>query len=152
MYLIEYGLSSASEISKKMGIPKSSVNFIADNLWEKGIVKKSFRAKTGYYEADIDLLEKSILTELSEKQEALKEILPTLREKNKNTISRPKITFIDGIEGCKLAYAQLLKVKGEFLEFGAHADLENAFGSSFMDDFIAKRVEQKIFCDSVGTT
>jgi sugar-specific transcriptional regulator TrmB len=151
MYLVEYGISPASEISRKINIPKSSVNFIADNLWERGIVKKSFQSKTGYYEADINLLEESVLTELSEKQTVLQEILPTLREKNKNTISRPKITFIDGIEGCKHAYLELLKIKNEFLEFGAHKDLQNAFGVKFMDDFISQRVKKKIFCDSIGT-
>ena len=35
LYLIEYGTSGASEIAKHLRIPKSTVNFIAENLWKR---------------------------------------------------------------------------------------------------------------------
>ena len=151
VYLIEYGISPASEISKYISIPKSTVNFLADNLWKKWILTKSFRWKTWYYEADIKNLKEYILDDVQGKQQALEYILPTLQEKNKNTISKPKIFFLDGLESCKKAYLELLKVEKVFLEFGAHSDLENAFGKEFMEKFITSRVKKWIFCDAIGS-
>lgn len=151
VYLVEYGISPASEIWKQTSIPKSTVNFIADNLWKKWVLRKTFRLNTGYYEADIDMLEKNILWEVREKQSVLTEILPELKEKNKNTLSKPKILFFDGKENCKQAYRDILKTKNMFFEFGAHADLEEAFGKGFMNDFIQTRVKKNIFCDSIGS-
>jgi sugar-specific transcriptional regulator TrmB len=35
MYLVEYGISAASEVARHIAIPKSTVNFLADSLWKK---------------------------------------------------------------------------------------------------------------------
>lgn len=35
LYLIEYGISGASEIAKHLGFPKSTVNFLAESLWKR---------------------------------------------------------------------------------------------------------------------
>gem|GEM_PF-3798161 len=35
IYLVEYGISAASEIAKSISIPKSTVNFLADTLWQQ---------------------------------------------------------------------------------------------------------------------
>lgn len=151
IYLIEYWISPASEIWNKVSIPKSTVNFIADNLWKKWVLKKSFRWITWFFEVDLISFEKNILEDIIEKQSILKEILPILREKNKNIISKPKITFIDWVENCKKQYLEILKIKWTFYEFWAHEDLENAFWKKFMQDFINIRIEKNIFCDSIWT-
>ena len=149
MYLVEYGTSPASEISKFIKMPKSTVNFLADGLWRKGILKKSFRWNTGYFEANIEELKKLINNEIKEKENILNKIMPILLEKNKNAFSRPKIEFIDWLENCKKAYLKLLDIKWKFYEFWDHCDLLNAFWEAFMNDFIKTRVLKWIFCDSV---
>lgn len=88
---------------------------------------------------------------MEEKKHFLEQTLPELREKNRNTRSAPKILFIEGRENCKKAYLEILKTKDVFYEFGAHADLAEAFGETFMDNFIQERVKKNIFCDSIGT-
>ena len=94
LYLIEYGVSPASEISKRVGIPKSTVNFIADNLWERWMIKKSFQGKTGYYEADINMLEYNIYSEAEKKKKILWEILPLLQEKKfRNYVETKNVFF-----------------------------------------------------------
>jgi DNA-binding IclR family transcriptional regulator len=95
LYLVEYGISGASEIAKHLGYPKSTVNFLADTLWNGGYLSKSIRSNTHYYEADIALLESLIERDRSEKADFLSDTLPLLREMNKNTHSKPKITFFD---------------------------------------------------------
>ena len=152
LYLVEYWTSSASEVAGKLWYPKSSINFIADTLWEKGFLKKTFRKNTWYYEVDIDILEWSIESELDLRKTMLETYIPELREKNKNVLVKPKIIFLDGKESCMNAYRELLRVKEKvFYEFGAHADLVAAFGEKFMNEFIQERVKKKIFCESIGS-
>lgn len=43
LYLVEYGTSPASEIAKNCTFPKSSVNFMADSLYKRGLLRKSLR-------------------------------------------------------------------------------------------------------------
>jgi len=152
MYLIEYGASPASEISRTIHIPKSTVNFIADNLWERWILKKSFQWNTGYYEADIIMLEDSIRAESESRLSALWEILPWLKEKNKEVMSRPKMIFFDGRDMCRKAYSDILDMKEKiFYEFWAHQDLETWLGVNFMNGFIDSRIKKRIFCKAIGT-
>lgn len=153
MYLSEYGISAASEISNKLKIPKSTVNFISDNLWEKWILKKSFRSKTGYYEADPIVFESKITWEISEKNGALEKIMPLLKENSKNILSKPKTFFLDWLESCKNAYLEILHCKEKkFYEFWAHHDLEKAFWKIFMADFIEARVIKNIRCEAIWTS
>jgi hypothetical protein len=149
IYLTEYWISASSEISKSLKIPKSTVNFIADNLWKKWYLKKSFRWNTGYYEVEIEEFKKNIFDEIEQKQKVINDIIPLLKEKNKNTISKPKIIFIDQLENCKKAYSKLLNIKWKFYEFWAHTDLENAFWKEFMSNFIKKRTSKNILCDAI---
>ncbi len=148
VYLSNYGVSPASEIAKNLGLPKSSINFLADNLWKRGILKKSCRWKTWYYEIDVGMFEETFTQELSNKQQALQKILPILKEKNKNSISKPKILFIDWVDQCKKYYQQLLNYE-IFYEFGAHSDLVEAFWEEFMNNFMDQRVKRNVFCDSI---
>jgi len=150
-YLVEYGISPASEIAKAIHIPKSTVNFLADTLWQQGYLKKSFRGKTGFFEVDTAHFKESVNTHLTKQQEALEIVIPELENKLKFTSDKPKITFLEWVESCQQAYLELLK-QDVFYELGAHADLENAFGKKFMDDFIAQRVKSGVFCDSIWTT
>lgn len=151
LYLIEYGISWASEIAKHLNYPKSTVNFLADTLWKRGFLSKSIRSHTHYYEADISLLESLLYLEKKEKEDFLLGTIPLLRTMNQNVRSKPKIIFLDGEDQCKKAYLWLLEVKGIFYEFWAHRDLVQAFWQTFMDDFIRERVKRGIFCDSIGT-
>ena len=150
LYLVELWISSASEIARKLEYPKSSVNFLADNLWKRWILKKSFRWKTGYYEVDIPNLEKLILEEINNKKNILEKIIPELKEKTINTISRPKIIFIDWLENCKKEYLEILKTKDRYLEIWAHKDLVNAFWEPFMNNFIKARIKNNLLCDAIS--
>lgn len=151
LYLIEYGISWASEIAGHLGYPKSTANFLAEKLWKSGYVAKSIRSNTHYYEADISLLESLLVRERDETESFLTGVMPLLREMNANTRSKPKIVFFDGRENCQKAYLELLESDSIFYEFWAHEDLVSAFGQEFMDAFIRERVKRDILCDSIGT-
>jgi hypothetical protein len=52
-------------------------------------------------------LEEEIIT----KKDFIENIIPKLNEKSKNVKTKPKIKFFDGIETCKKAYLEILKIK-----------------------------------------
>ena len=149
LYLVQYGVSSASEMAKHLWYPKSTVNFIAENLWKQGYLTKSMRTNTHYYEANLLILENILKEENEKRQNFINEVLPNLREMNQNVKTKPKIVFLDGEENCKTAYLELLEVQDKFYEFWAHSDLADAFGVDFMDNFIRQRVARWIFCDAL---
>lgn len=149
LYLVSYGTSPASEISKHLNIPKSTINFIADNLRKNWFIKKSFRQKVWYYEVDVWEFKNIIENEINKKQQTITDLIPKLKEANKNIKSKPKIIFIDWVENCKNTYLDILNTKSVFYEFWAHKDLEDAFSKKFMQDFIKARIEKKLFCEAI---
>lgn len=157
LYLVDFWISSASEIAKKLGFPKSSINFLADNLWKRWVLKKSFRWKTGYYEVDILNLEKIILDEINNKKSILENIIPKLKEKTNFNFSRPKIIFIDWLENCKKEYLKIIEFwevekdkEIEYFEIWAHWDLVSAFWEDFMNNFIYLRIKNNIICNAIS--
>ena len=148
--LLEFGNQPASNIAKKVGYPKSTVLFLFDGLLKRGYIRKSNRGKTQYFYADPADLNKAKKRQIEAEEKALKKAVPLLEEFKTPFSSEPKVTFYEGIEGCKKAYLTLLESSTEILEFGAHGDLVEKFGEDFMDDFIAKRVKNKIFLKAIS--
>ncbi len=142
--LLEFGLQPASVIAKKTGISRPTVLFLFEQLCKKGYVRKSHRGRTQYFYADPKDLERSKTAELARAESALKEALPLLREFKNPFSSEPKVTFFEGLEGCRRAYSLLLESQTEVLEFAPHDDLLK-MGEAFMNRFMAERARRGIF-------
>jgi hypothetical protein len=56
-------------------------------------------------------LQDKLELEISQKKDFIENIIPKLNEKNKNVKTKPKIKFFDGVDNCKKAYLDLLKIK-----------------------------------------
>lgn len=151
LLLLELGIQPAANIAKKLGIPKSTALFILDNLTRRGYVQKSKRGITQFFYADPqDLLQ--VKQRKHEQDEAtLKSLIPLLEETKTPFSAKPKVTFYEGVAGCKKVYRNLLKSETEILEFGIHKDLEEKFGAKFMNDFIADRCKKKIFLRAISS-
>ena len=149
MALLEFGNNPASVIAKKTGYPKSTVLFLFDHLVKRGYVRKSQRGRIQYFFADPQDLKKAKRLEIENENKALSKVIPLLDEFKTPYSSEPKVTFFEGIEGCKQAYSLILESKTEVLEFGAHDDLAKKFGEAFMNDFIRKRAKNKVFLKAV---
>ncbi len=142
--LLELGNQPASTVAKKTGYPKSTVLFLFDHLVKQGYVRKSNRGRVQYFYADPADLRKAKEKQLEEERKVLEKAAPLLEEFKSPFSSEPKVTFYEGVGGCKKAYFLLLESTTEILEFGAHGDLADKFGERFMDEFIAARVKNKI--------
>ena len=148
--LLEYGTQPASVIARKTGQPKSTILFLFNGLVEKGYVRKAQRGRTQYFHVEVSDLEKAKNKEIQTATQTLSKAIPLLKEFKAPYSSEPKVTFFEGINGCKKAYSLLLNSQTEILEFGVHGDLEAKLGTKFIDDFIKKRVEANISLKAIS--
>lgn len=142
--LLEFGTQPASVIAKKTHIPRPTVLFLFEGLLKKAYIRKTQRGRTQFFYADPEDLQKAKDLELERAHSALESAIPLLKEFKNPFTSQPKVSFFEGIEGCRRAYSQLLDSKTEVLEFAPHDDLRK-MGDDFMDSFIEERARRKVF-------
>lgn len=142
--LLEFGTQPASVIAKKTKIPRPTVLFLFDNLLKKAYIRKTQRGRAQYFYADPSDLENAKKSELQKAQTALEEALPLLKEFKNPFTSQPKVTFFEGLDGCRRAYSLLLDSSTEVLEFAPHDDLLK-MGEDFMEKFMDERTRRKVF-------
>lgn len=142
--LLEFGTQPASVIAKRTGHPKSTILFLFDGLVQKGYIRKSQRGRAQYFHANPTDLEKFKSKEIEESKDVLSKTIPLLQEFKTPYSSEPKITFFEGVNGCKKAYSMILESKTEVYEFGVHGDLAEKFGEKFMNNFIRSRMKNQI--------
>ncbi len=147
--LLENGEQPASFISKKLSMPKATALFILHRLRDHGYLRMRKKEKTEYFFADPSDLERAKSGELEKESEALKHLIPLLKETKNPLTSPPKLSFFEGVASCKVAYGKLLESTTEILEFATHEDLAEKFGEKWMDKFIATRAKRKIFIRSI---
>ena len=142
--LLEFGTQPASVIAKKTKIPRPTVLFLFDLLRKKAYLRKTQRGRAQYFYADPSDLENAKKSELQKAQTALEEGRPLLREFKNPFTSQPKVTFFEGLDGCRRAYSLLLDSSTEVLEFAPHDDLLK-MGEDFMEKFMDERARRKVF-------
>lgn len=104
---LQYGSSLASVIARKTGIARSTVNFVFDELVQKGLASKDIKNGSVYFSAlSPEFLENLLLGKMAAVKKSMadfKEILPALcnvRSKHSNV---PKIQYFEGVEGlCRM--------------------------------------------------
>lgn len=146
--LLELGQQPASVIARKTGFPRPTVLFLFENLTKRGFVRKSRRGRAQFFYADPSDLKKVIDTETAQRQETLDEILPLFDEVKNPLTSPPRVTFFEGMDGCRKAYSFLLESTTEVWEFAAHEDLVK-MGESFMKKFVEQRVSHGVHINSI---
>ncbi len=142
--LLEFGTQPASVIAKKTKIPRPTVLFLFENLVKKAYIRKTQRGRTQYFYADPEDLDVAKKLELQKATATLQEAIPLLKEFKNPFTSEPKVTFFEGLEGCRRAYSLLLESKTEILEFAPHDDLLK-MGDEFMEKFMKERARRKVF-------
>jgi len=143
---LELGISSASQISKKADIIRTTIYDIMSNLMQKGLIGQTQKGKKRlFYAEEPEKLKKL----LQEKEEQLKEILPILKSLYSTAGTKPKIRYYEGKEGLKEVYRDTLNYTGELVGYVSE-NILNLLGKNFTDEYIAKRKKSKIFARVLG--
>jgi sugar-specific transcriptional regulator TrmB len=154
--LLTIGTQPASVLARKLGLPRSSVQFLAESLVKKGIVSKhKHKNITKYQPAPPENLlrilekEKSMyLSELETKQLRLKDVVPELQKLQSQEIKRPQVGFYEGVEGVKAIYEDTLHAK-ETVRTLANYEERNKHLKEYFQDYYTRRKQQKVFVKAI---
>jgi len=100
---LKYGSQTASTIAIKTGLPRSTVNFLFGELFQKGLISKENRNNTTYYNA---IEPEALLHRIEDKKKNLHKLesdfhnfLPFLKRLGVGGPSFSKVTTYEGLEG-----------------------------------------------------
>lgn len=149
--ILELGEASVIDISKKIGIKRTTVYNILPELISEGYVKKTSKNKKSlFFVEDPDLLKNN----LEDKLATLKEALPEIKSLQNIFPFKPKITFYEGFGGIKEIYKDTLNSLNSgdiILSFTGITNFERLIPHDISREYIANRVKKKIRARIIAT-
>lgn len=114
--LLKLGSSNAQKIIKESGLHRSRVYDSIEKLEELGIVKSVVKDYKRFFQA---VEPERLLGFIEEKKDALRNIMPKLKELEGQKKEEISAAIYKGKEGLKTIHAEMLKQKGDILVLGA---------------------------------
>lgn len=138
------GTANIRLIAQKSGIRRSTAYYAIDTLIEKGFLhekvtsgKKFIEAQQPEYLFDVLAKEKS---ELRTKEDAIRKIVPQLKELAKNPTFNSEVTYYQGVENVWHIFEDILKERADIYWFGSFGSaLEHFAFQELLDRFSKKR-------------
>jgi sugar-specific transcriptional regulator TrmB len=140
--LIELGSAKAGKISKECGLDRSSAYNAITNLLNKGFISYANIANVKWFQA---INPKRILEYINEQREDVKNILPELEGKYKQTKLKGQVTLHKGIKGVESVFRDILRNarNSENLIFGSEGQLSQKM-PYFYEHFVRELKENNI--------
>lgn len=120
--LLHLGTQPASVIARRLELPRSTAQFVAESLAKKGFVNKIIKNKITYYTGEkianiLAILEDQkdiFLKEHEMREKHFKQLMPVLNEIcRRNNHDKPKVSFYEGIDGLARVYEDVLTSQEE---------------------------------------
>jgi sugar-specific transcriptional regulator TrmB len=136
--ILELGTAKAYDIAHKSKISRPTVYDILEKLASDGLVGIYEKRGIRYYIANDP---EKIKRKLQEKERAFDAVLPELRSVYNALITKPKMSYFEGIEGIKTVLEDTITGQEKLL-YGILSmdDLFKTAGKQFMDAQVKKRV------------
>lgn len=141
--LLETGSTLAGPIIKKTGLHRGTTYQIIERLIEKGLVSFVIKSGKRYFEA---VNPNRLLETLREKEEKLREVLPTLLQKRELSKEKQEANIYPGYNGIKTVCENVLRELekgGEYLDFGVSGLFKDVMGP-YWNIWQKKKKEYKI--------
>lgn len=132
---LELGEATISEIAEKASLPRTSVQLIVQDLYEKHLLYTYVRKRRKYWIAENP---ERLMMNLKEKEASLKEILPELHAIRHETGVKPAIRSYTGTEGIWNILNDILGAKKNIRSLSSIHDIELLLGDEFRS-FIQQR-------------
>jgi HTH-type transcriptional regulator, sugar sensing transcriptional regulator len=145
--LLELGPSTATEISRRAKINRTTSYDILDSLAGDGLVNLIGETKIQKYAAEspakvIKFLENKI-TKTKEQLNLAQSLLPQLLSIY-SVKEKPKVKFYEGTEGMKEGFEDTLTAKDEILAYAVGEDMYQALSKKYFQDYFKRRVAKNI--------
>jgi HTH-type transcriptional regulator, sugar sensing transcriptional regulator len=140
---LEIGSSPASTIARRSEIKRVTVYTILEDLKKKWIASETTKENVKYYSV---ISPDSLLRQVEQKYESLKEKIPELMALADKFGNRPKTQFFEGLEWVKRMYDDLLtSINEPIYAFMGRENTSPKLRAYFDHEFIPQRVKNKIW-------
>lgn len=145
--LLEMGLATVSELVKKTGLHRSYAYDILDKLIDLGLVSFTIKNNKKYFNIEhpervVQIL-KSREQEIKDSEEEINKVLPELVKRQGISIEKQEARIFVGKEGIKSILEDILKIKKDFIGFGAEGQFKNIF-KWYFDNWQMRRIKLRL--------
>ncbi len=151
LFLVESGPNSAGNLSKKLGIPRSSLYGFLQELSQKEMVSQSQKSGIKIWQSTppekiTDIINNQI-NRFEKIKDAYQNILPDMKNREKTDFIQPKFTYFEGRDGIRQMLKDVLLYRDISTEaFWPFKDMVDILGKEFLiENAIIKRAKQNIF-------
>ncbi|KKR33788.1 MAG: Transcriptional regulator, TrmB [Candidatus Falkowbacteria bacterium GW2011_GWF2_39_8] len=146
--LLQRSPMKASEISKKLSLPKATILLALYHLSDKmGVIKRSKKNNSFLFlvEDVKDLINylKAKEEEISLNRKEIEDYLPELRSLQNFETKKPKLYYFEGKEGVKQAFEHVLGEADEIIGYGSNED-DHKYLPELYPNYYKRRVQRKI--------
>jgi len=141
---LKLGDTTANRLAEVTKLTRSTVYDIAEALQKKGLMGSYKKEKKTFFSANNP---NSLITQLKEKEQIVKQILPDLKELIEHKPDKPLVTIYRGTIGLRTAADEMLESK-EILVYGGGKNADKVFGT-YTENFAQKRVDKKIILKTI---
>lgn len=141
LMLLEYGTSTASNISRITKIGRVNCYHHLEKLLQKGLISQSRRLKVKEFTAESP---KTLINKQIESLNFAKTIVPELLAISAHNPKKPRIQFFEGKDGIKNVFHEMLTTKPqEIVSFSNFTQLSE-FLPEFLPNHFKERIQQGI--------
>jgi sugar-specific transcriptional regulator TrmB len=139
--LLKSGKLTATSLSERTGIDRSTIYRILNGLIKKGFVNSFVRNNVKYFGAcDPEVLVKYANEIKSEMEQKFRE-LSNLKISEKTKV---KVEVYEGTEGAKSVLKDILKTQKDYFVFGYDCQFKKVFPETYLEQYIRQLKERKI--------
>ena len=149
--IVPLGAQPASTVARVLGVPRSSAQFLAEMLVKKKVCTKSIRRGVIFYVPEpveklfylLDSEREQAMGVWEERRKKLEEVAPLLRALGVSTVGRPRVSFLDGLEGIQAVYEDALTAKEPIRALAAFQERGDVLPEYF-GQYYARRVRKGV--------
>ncbi len=150
--LVRMGSLSASTLSTKTGINRTTIYDIIEILGKKGLISSIQKNGVTYFKALdprelVNYIEREKVEhvkELEKQQKIIKDILPALISLENPESTKPKVTFFEGEKGMRQAYEDTLTSSEEILAYANVEEMHKGLPNFFPEYYERRGVKKNI--------
>ncbi len=116
LFLVDYGQSKAGRIAKETGIQRSSAYAAINSLTYKGLISY---AKVGEVKFFQGTSPERLIEFIKEKEDLIKDLIPELTQRHKETKKEGQVGLFKGIRGVKSVFKDIARERKNNYVFGS---------------------------------
>jgi|SRR3989338_5838909 len=147
LLLLEFGVSTVSDLVKKTGMHRSYIYEILEKLIGMGLAGFVVKNNRKYFEAAVperivEILE-SKEQEINQNKQEIKKLLPELKKIQKISAVKQEAKIFLGKQGIKSILEDVISTGKDFVAFGAEGKFKDIY-KWYYDNWQKRRIKQKI--------